>query len=362
MKKTLSIIMSAVLAMSGAAAMNSSATLIMGTEGSEQYNSMIEDYNESLISLPELVDDFNVIFPGSNIKNVWVSKNHPSTSQWSSYVIETAWLDTFSFDIMLEDREAILEELSANLGYEDKFEILGEKYLSQPDLYGQSLVNGRDDRITLRFYGDDHELNYMIAEKAYSLVKDKYKIDNIGILLARRQFHNTTVQSCFSSIDDHISYRDELVYEKLKKEIYDSVDQEMLKEKYKATLTETGKLEFSEGFTEADKVKCFRYFAENYNTGIYAMTEAADQSASFMDADLTSGEINYLEGDANCDGQLTIADAAAILQALGNSDKYGLSKQGIFNADLAGDGLTIRDAIEIQRHITGEKDKLSQKN
>ena len=36
-------------------------------------------------------------------------------------------------------------------------------------------------------------------------------------------------------------------------------------------------------------------------------------------------------GDANCDGEVTIADSTAILQALGNPNKYGLSKQGAFN-------------------------------
>lgn len=60
---------------------------------------------------------------------------------------------------------------------------------------------------------------------------------------------------------------------------------------------------------------------------------------------------NYIDGDANCDGQLTIADAATVLQALGNSDKYELSAQGEFNADLTGDGLTILDALSIQKQV-----------
>ena len=44
-------------------------------------------------------------------------------------------------------------------------------------------------------------------------------------------------------------------------------------------------------------------------------------------------EEKSLLGDANCDGKVTIADSTAILQALGNPDKYGLSKQGAINAD-----------------------------
>ena len=55
-------------------------------------------------------------------------------------------------------------------------------------------------------------------------------------------------------------------------------------------------------------------------------------------------------GDANCDSKITIADATAILQAIGNADKYALSEQGTANADVNGEaGLTIDDAIVIMK-------------
>lgn len=58
-----------------------------------------------------------------------------------------------------------------------------------------------------------------------------------------------------------------------------------------------------------------------------------------------------LYGDANCDGKVTIADSTAILQALGNSDKYGLSALGAKNADCCntGDGVKTSDALAIQK-------------
>lgn len=57
-----------------------------------------------------------------------------------------------------------------------------------------------------------------------------------------------------------------------------------------------------------------------------------------------------LWGDANCDGKVTIADATAIIQALGNQDEYALSEQGSINADVIdnGDGVTGADANAIQ--------------
>ena len=58
-----------------------------------------------------------------------------------------------------------------------------------------------------------------------------------------------------------------------------------------------------------------------------------------------------LYGDANCDGVVTIADAAAIYQAIGNADKYKLSETGAANADCCnpGDGITAADALAVQK-------------
>ena len=56
-------------------------------------------------------------------------------------------------------------------------------------------------------------------------------------------------------------------------------------------------------------------------------------------------------GDANVDGEVTVADAAAILQKLGNAQKYPLTEQGEINADCyaVGDGVTTKDALAIQQ-------------
>ncbi len=63
-----------------------------------------------------------------------------------------------------------------------------------------------------------------------------------------------------------------------------------------------------------------------------------------------SGAGKILWGDANCDGAVNIADATAIIQALGNKDKYALSPQGAINADVDGSvGVTGLDAITIQQ-------------
>lgn len=61
---------------------------------------------------------------------------------------------------------------------------------------------------------------------------------------------------------------------------------------------------------------------------------------------------NAIDGDTNNDGELTVADAAAILQYLGNTEQYPISAQGKFNAELDGsDGITVKDAIELQKLV-----------
>ncbi|MCM1133290.1 MAG: glycoside hydrolase [Ruminococcus flavefaciens] len=64
----------------------------------------------------------------------------------------------------------------------------------------------------------------------------------------------------------------------------------------------------------------------------------------------SEGDVTLL-GDANEDGIVDVADAAAIIQSLGNKDKYALSEQGKINADCynPGDGVTGMDALAIQK-------------
>ena len=65
-------------------------------------------------------------------------------------------------------------------------------------------------------------------------------------------------------------------------------------------------------------------------------------------------------GDANCDGNVDLSDAILVMQALYNSDKYGvdgsdpthITAQGMINADVDGEtGVTPKDALKIQQYV-----------
>lgn len=67
-------------------------------------------------------------------------------------------------------------------------------------------------------------------------------------------------------------------------------------------------------------------------------------------------------GDANCDGNVDMSDVVLIMQALSNPNKYGtegtsaehITAAGSKNADVDGDGLTVNDALNIQKYLLGE--------
>lgn len=68
---------------------------------------------------------------------------------------------------------------------------------------------------------------------------------------------------------------------------------------------------------------------------------------------------NIIVGDANEDGKVNMSDATAIVQHIGNRDAYGLSEQGIANADTNGDNqVTGEDATIIQRYVAKEINSL----
>lgn len=75
------------------------------------------------------------------------------------------------------------------------------------------------------------------------------------------------------------------------------------------------------------------------------------------------GKEKIAYGDSNCDGSVNLADAVIIMQYLANPVKYGITDQGLINADVntAGDGVTSGDAFTIQQYVLGIIDSLPEK-
>ena len=82
-----------------------------------------------------------------------------------------------------------------------------------------------------------------------------------------------------------------------------------------------------------------------------AMIQGYDGSKTIKVTVLGNDNVpSEIAGDANCDGQLNMADAVLIMQCISNPDKYKFTEQGEKNADVDGSGdVTNNDALKIQR-------------
>ncbi len=104
----------------------------------------------------------------------------------------------------------------------------------------------------------------------------------------------------------------------------------------------------------ADKIDDFDKAYEEYTESLGGVSPASVEGFSYennVEILASLEKSNVLYGDANEDGDVDIADATAIVQSIGNPDKYALSKQGEINADCynTGDGVTGMDALAIQK-------------
>ena len=94
-------------------------------------------------------------------------------------------------------------------------------------------------------------------------------------------------------------------------------------------------------------------FTTNALNTVSAMSVIYGNSVYEIEAETIDGSITFAEvvlGDANCDGQVTAADAALVLRSLVGLNE--LTAQGALNADVDGDGeITAEDAAIILRYI-----------
>ena len=99
------------------------------------------------------------------------------------------------------------------------------------------------------------------------------------------------------------------------------------------------------------------YEAQPIGSTIPPATDITTTSTTTVTIDPSSTTVSGKlggSGDVNLDGQTTVADAVAILQFIGNRDKYPLTSQGLKNADVDGiAGVTASDALFIQKVDAG---------
>ena len=82
--------------------------------------------------------------------------------------------------------------------------------------------------------------------------------------------------------------------------------------------------------------------------GTKIKTSAFDATRKFIGNNIVNASF-VLIGDANNDKVVDMADETAVIQHLGNPDKYGLSKEGYYAADINFDGVVNNTDLKLIR-------------
>ena len=124
-------------------------------------------------------------------------------------------------------------------------------------------------------------------------------------------------------------------------------------------------LEYTKSSSLIESIK--KYCTENgytyYASSTLDLVTPGQKIGSQLLTGNSSDDKSTLKGDANMDKTVDLSDVVLIMQALANPNKYGLNgtdkthitEQGAANADTDGDGLTVNDALAIQRMLLGLK-------
>lgn len=329
------IIISAAITAANTVGAYGSAAMISDRD-SENYKNKIQNLNDTWTAAEDLNDILSdVLKCGNNsyirnVKNAWYKEND---NEFAVYTVEQSVDDSYSFNINLADiePEKFMDEFQKKVGYNDKMEYSTFKY---PDNTALS--------VDCVFKSDNHELNYMISEKAYTLLKEMASVTYFYAGFDRSEFNQVNM-NCYVAVYDNMKKTE---YDS----VYDLVDHEMLMEKYGAVYNrKTRKIEFPKDITEKKKLECYKYFTDTFDGIIsseYIMSATEPTTIDFKNID-----IPYIDKDSNCDSTVDMSDAVLIMQSIANPSKYKLTAQGSFNADTDGDGITNTDALAIQKKL-----------
>lgn len=236
--------------------------------------------------------------------------------------------------------------------YTVSFTVNNEKYF----LYEEASDYGKFDEKDMEFYSYEDKngnavtcydggMNFYVSETGRGLIGFRY-------WYVRHEDGTTFFKSDTSPLGyGYYDWENEKEREMLESYLTDNNISYTVISCFDSTL-DSIELKFDKGTTAYDEMKV--YFDIKENTGLVCDWASPAESIQITDVENALPE-KTLDGDANEDGKVDIADASAIIQHIGNPGKYGLTMQGMANADCynMGDGVTGMDAIAIQKLEAG---------
>jgi|GEM_PF-2958119 len=331
MKKTMSFIMSFSL-ICGANIANASAADFINPvyEDSESYQKQISEWNTKATHAPELTKDFSDLCNG-DIIDMWVNDN---INDGIIYVIYQR-PDLYSVSIAkdtTDSSEEIEKYLSAQLGSNTELTVTNEP-------------NDEFIIIDIEFNGKDHELNYLLCDKALSIVSRKYNVVSSTAFINRRFFgeYHISWDACTVNENNFSDFNEKQISD-LNKAFTDN----NIKAQYDP---DSEKIVFSSDITAKEHLEYASFIKDNYDQKVSMQGLVSAQNEYSQNLELKTDDLKYLSSDANCDGNVDMSDAVLIMQSIANPSKYKLTAQGNVNADTDGDGITSGDALAIQKKL-----------
>ena len=331
MKKIMSFIMSFTL-ICGANIPTASAADFVNPiyEDSETYQKQISEWNSKATHAPELTKDFSDLCNGDVI-DMWVNDN---INDGIIYVIYQR-PDLYGISIAkdtTDSSEEIEKYLSRQLGCNTELTVTNEPY-------DEFII------IDIEFNGKDHELNYLLCDKALSILSQKYNVASSTALINRRLFgeYHISWDACTFNENNFSDFNEKQISD-LNKAFTDN----NIKAQYDP---DAKKIVFSSDITAKEHLEYAAFIKDNYDLKVSMQGLVSAENEYSQKLELKSDDLKYLSSDSNCDGNVDMSDAVLIMQSIANPSKYKLTAQGSFNADTDGNGITSGDALAIQKKL-----------
>jgi len=187
----------------------------------------------------------------------------------------------------------------------------------------------------------ENDISIDNARQLYDYLNENSVIDSFNFI----EYSATPAITRFG-LTTYLDYSDTGIYEKVEKYLSENnlnCHIEPMDGRKEVKVIPDGELSVSEHYSLAEQI----YNDLGISSNLIIPTTAIPIQEFSVDLH------NNIDGDANDDGELSLADAVTIMQSIGNPDEYSLTPQGEFNADIAGDydGITNMDALTIQKKL-----------
>ena len=286
----------------------------------------------------------------------YIAKNKKHANSFDIYTLEGGRPNTASFDVKESIDDETLNKIIAEICPDAEY----IKIISNNDNSTSVVIAGVDPTIHERFYVYEEmrkkDVTLEQARELRDIFNESYGLLNFEFK-QKGAFPGKTSSPITEYFNSKSSDSDLSSLEQMQNYIAENnLDWNIITDTASKPFTYTGTVGFDTFVISAGEdlsaEEIYKVAEQIYNDlGLEPFIVSLETAN--VSEDIVIDMHNNINGDANNDGELSIADAVSIMQTIGNPDEYTLTPQGKFNADIAGnyDGITNMDALAVQKKL-----------